>query len=99
VEAAGGISYEFAYHQLGDPGNAGMYNYFFPRNVSSQPLILRAFGGSPQELPLEYQVGVLFMNISVKNGVNRGHDLGISIAESRAKSDNFTAKAPVPKPL
>jgi hypothetical protein len=36
-----------------------------PCNVCSQPLIVRAFGRSPQELPLEYQVDVLFMNISV----------------------------------
>jgi hypothetical protein len=69
--------YEFDYNQLGDPGNAGIYNYI-PRNVCGQPLILGAFGGSPQELPLEYQVDVLFMNILVKkNGVNRGRDLGI----------------------
>lgn len=28
LEATGRISYEFAYHQLGGPGNAGMYSYF-----------------------------------------------------------------------
>jgi hypothetical protein len=28
MEAAGRILYEFAYHQLGDPRNAGMYSYF-----------------------------------------------------------------------
>jgi hypothetical protein len=36
------------------------------RGICSQQIILCAFGWSPQELPLKYQVDVLFMNISVK---------------------------------
>ena len=39
---------------------------FPPWNVCSHPFFSCAFGRSPQELPLEYQVDVLFMNISVK---------------------------------
>jgi hypothetical protein len=39
---------------------------FSPWNVCSHPFFSCAFGRSPQELPLEYQVDVLFINISVK---------------------------------
>ena len=38
----------------------GMYGSMQPPNFSC------AFGRSPQELPLEYQVDILFMNIAVK---------------------------------
>jgi hypothetical protein len=29
------MSYEFAYHQLGDPGKAGMYSYFSMKCMQS----------------------------------------------------------------
>jgi hypothetical protein len=38
----------------------------FPWNLCSQSLLLRSFGRSPEELPVEYQTDIFFMNISVK---------------------------------
>jgi hypothetical protein len=53
----------------------------FPGNRCSQPLILRPFGKSGQELPLEYQVEPLFINFSLsttKKAIDRSQDLEIS---------------------
>jgi hypothetical protein len=56
----------------------------FPGNRCSQPLILRPFGRSGPELPVEYQVEALFINFSrstrvqQKKAIDRGQDLGIS---------------------
>jgi hypothetical protein len=52
----------------------------FPGNRCSQPLILRPFGRSAQELPVEYQVEPLFMIfwcLVLKKVVDRGQDLEI----------------------
>ncbi len=51
----------------------------FPGNWCSQPLILRPFGRSGQELPVEYQVEALFINFSVssaKKGCRQGPGSG-----------------------
>ena len=51
----------------------------FPGNWYSQPLILRPFGRSGQELPAEYQVEARFINYSVstaKKGCRQGPGSG-----------------------
>jgi hypothetical protein len=51
-----------------------------PGNLYSQPLILRSFGRSAQELSVEYQVEALFINFSVssaKKGCREGPGSGI----------------------
>jgi hypothetical protein len=74
----------------------------FPGNWCSQPLILRPFGRSAQELyiPVEYQVEALFINFSVstaKKGCRQGPGSG-NFGESLASpSNDFTAAVLVPK--
>jgi hypothetical protein len=57
-------------------------------NSCSQSLVLSSFGRSPEELLLEYQSDIFFMNISVENGVNRGQNLGISGNTSRNRQSH-----------
>jgi hypothetical protein len=69
-----------------------------PGNRCSQPLILRPFGRSGQELPVEYQVEPLFINFSVftaKKGCRQGQDLGIygdPYSKQRFHSDSTITK-------
>ncbi len=60
----------------------------FPGNRCSQPRILRPFGRSAQELPVEYQVETLFINFSVstaKKGCRQGPGSG-NLGESLVKA-------------
>ena len=57
-------------------GNAGIESYF-SMELMEPALFLRPFSRSHQELHVEYQVDVLFMNIFRQNDVNRGQDLEI----------------------
>jgi hypothetical protein len=62
------------------PGCTAKFN--FPGNRYSQPLILRLFGRSGQELPVEYQVEPFFINFSMssaKKGCRQGPASGNSM--------------------
>jgi hypothetical protein len=78
---------------LGD-ADAGMYSEFSRKLMQSWPLILRAFGRSVQELPVECQVEPLFINFSsstAKKGCRQGQDLEISgnpFSKQRLHSDS-----------
>ena len=70
------ISYEFAYHQWGDPGNAGMYSHFPIKCMLPADYCVRI-----RQVSLQYNSRVLgprtFREYFGQNGVNMGHDLGI----------------------
>ena len=60
----------------------------FPGNRCSQPLILRPFGRSGRELPIEYPVEARFVNFSVstaKKGCRQGSGSG-NLEESLVKA-------------
>jgi hypothetical protein len=70
----------------------------FPANRCSQPLILRPFGRSGQELPVEYHVEPHSINFSVSTA-KEGYTEA-SIWKSRgipSQSNDFIATVPVPK--
>jgi hypothetical protein len=70
----------------------------FPGNWCSQPLILRPFGRSGQELSVEYQVEPLFINfryLQLKKAIERSQDLEISknpYSKLRFHSDSNSTK-------
>ena len=70
----------------------------FPGNWCSQPVILRPFGRSGQELPVEYHGRITlhkFLEILIKKAIDRGQDLEISgnpLSKQRFHSDGAGTK-------
>jgi hypothetical protein len=76
LEAAGRILYEFAYHQLRDSGNTGMYSYFpmkFMQRVAWFALIRQIFWRTTCSVSDRH----IFHKYFGRNGVNRRQNLGI----------------------
>ena len=74
VEATGRILYKFAYHQLGDSGNAGVYSYFpmkFMQPVAYFALIRQVSWRATCRVSDRH----IFHEYFCRNGVNRGQNL------------------------
>ena len=90
VEAAGRILHEFAHHQLGDVGNAGMC-YYFPMQCMQSASYCARIRQVSSRATSRVSGRRTFHEYFGQNGVNMGPRCA-NIAESPAKTDNLTAK-------
>ena len=78
LEAAGRILYEFAYHQLGDSGNAGMYYYsYFPMKFIQPVAYFALIRQVSWRATCRVSDRHIFHEYFCRNGVNRGQNLKI----------------------